>query len=558
MNTKFHPLQPAARYALPQRFTFPFAYTPHQLCLKAAAEVQAYVALQKQWAGELQKGKMFGVLVVQSPKGGLGYLAAFSGQLQGTASHPFFVPAVFDYLQPGGYFKTHEAQITDVNRLIGELSDSAGRKAAAGNLAMVQEVARREIASYQAVVREAKGERDRLRKNGHPSKEQDAALVRESQFQKAELKRLKERWNARIEEAEQLMAGFDCQIADLKRRREQMSFDLQNWLFHQFVFLNARGERADLLQIFASSTQPLPPSGAGECCAPKLLQYAFANGFKPVCMAEFWWGDSPKQEVRRHGEFYPACHGKCEPILRFMLQGLPVEDSPVLVRAAAAKGLRVVYEDEWFLVVLKPSGMLSVPGKLQAPCLMDELLLRRPDLKGAELMVVHRLDMDTSGLLAVAKGLEAFKRLQALFETRQVHKRYTALLSARIPYPVQPLIHEFNGVPHPVGRIALPLCPDVADRPRQMVSYEHGKPAVTYYEILGYEEGCTRVSFFPETGRTHQLRVHSAHQSGLNAPIVGDDLYGTPASRLCLHAAQLLFVHPFTHKQVDVVSEADF
>lgn len=554
----FHPFEPSVKVGLPLRFTFPFAYTPHQLCVVAAGQVQAYVALQRQWKEELQMGKMFGVLVVKSPNGNLGFLAAFSGQIAGSATHDFFVPPVFDYLQPDGYFKKHEADISVVNKRIADIENADERRLAFGRLGDLVSCAEAEIGAFKLQISADKRQRDALRKAGGLSTEQEVELIRQSQFQKAELKRLKAKWNAKIDEAKLAVAFFDDQINQLKKQREEMSFQLQNWLFKKFVFLNARGEKADLLQIFESSTQPLPPSGAGECCAPKLLQYAYVNGCTPICMAEFWWGNSPKQEVRRHGEYYPACKSKCEPILRFMLQGLSVEDSPVLARAVAQDRVEVVFEDDWYIVVNKPSGMLSVPGKINADSLVKHLRRQRTDLSSVELMVVHRLDMDTSGLLVIAKSLDAFKKLQNLFETRQVHKRYTALLNGRIPYPVQPLIHEFNDQPHPVGRISLPLCPDVTNRPHQMVSYDYGKEAVTFYEIVGYEEGYTRVSFFPQTGRTHQLRVHAAHSSGLNTPIVGDDLYGTPASRLFLHAAELLFVHPFTQKTVVFCKEADF
>lgn len=558
MSLKFHKLSSYNGFRLPKRFTYPFAYTPHRLCVEAATQVQAYVALQKEWLAELAFGKMFGVLVVRNKENEIGFLAAFSGQLAGSAEHEFFVPAVFDYLQPDGYFKTHEALISEVNHKIANIKKSQEKADAMKLLADVRQNAENEICNYQIFLKESKNRRDSLRASCGLSAEQDAELIRESQFQKAELKRLKQNWADRIAIAKTKLDSFENEIADLKTKREQMSYDLQHWLFKQFVFLNGNGEKADLLQIFESSTQPLPPSGAGECCAPKLLQFAFVHGYEPLCMAEFWWGDSPKQEVRHQGEFYPACKGKCEPILRFMLQGLSVDDSPVLARAVAPKKIDVVFEDEWYVVVLKPSGMLSVPGKIKADALMDYLVKSRPDLDAANLMVVHRLDMDTSGLLVVAKSLEAFKKLQVLFESRKVHKRYTALLDGRVPYPTQPLIHEFNGIPHPVGRIALPLCPDVTDRPRQMVNYEYGKEAVTFYEILGYEDGATRVSFFPQTGRTHQLRVHSAHAAGLNTPIVGDDLYGAPSKRLCLHAAEISFIHPFTNKLLNIVAEADF
>ena len=259
-------------------------------------------------------------------------------------------------------------------------------------------------------------------------------------------------------------------------------------------------------------------------------------------MAEFWWGDSPKNEIRRHGCYYPACKGKCEPILKHMLQGLSVEENPLLRELQQEKDLEIVYEDDALVVVNKPAGMLSVPGKLDVDSVYQRMKRRYPEATGP--MIVHRLDMATSGLLLIAKTKEAHQNLQAQFKNRIVQKRYVALLS-------EVLAEE-------EGKILLPLRPDPEDRPRQVVDRIHGKTAITHYQVIGREKEGTRVFFYPQTGRTHQLRVHAAHPSGLNAPIIGDELYGKKAERLYLHAEYIAFHHPISGQWIEVEKKADF
>ena len=446
---------------LPEQFTYPFHYTPHPLCVMAAEEVQAYLLSRTDWHNELQQGKMFGVLVIRDNQGTLGYLAAFSGNLAGSNHHPFFVPPVYDLLNPDGYFKEEESRISALNVILSETLD-------------------------------------------------------------------------------------DQSLESLKEERKRRSIALQQWIFRQFRLLNAHGEQQDINQIFEETAHRNPPAGTGECAAPKLLQYAYTHGYHPMAMAEFWWGDSPKGEIRRHGNYYPACRHKCEPILGFMLQGLEVEPNPLLTSNTDATQLETVYEDEYLLVVNKPAGMLSVPGKTGQASVLSILQERYPDATGP--ILVHRLDMATSGLLLAAKDKDTHTELQKQFEGRTVKKRYIALL---------------DGVPQDKaskGFIRLPMRPDFDNRPLQMVDYEYGKPAVTRYEILetSTNGNKTRIAYYPETGRTHQLRVHSAHPEGMNSPIVGDPLYGQPADRLYLHAERLEFRHPKTQQMLRISKAPTF
>ena len=427
----------------PQRFTYPFCYEPHPLCRAAATEVQQYIAEHEEIRSDADRGKMFGVLVVDSTDG-LAFLAAYSGLLAGRNDWPYFVPPVYDAQQPDGHFKTTEHEIS----LISHHSPLTSK---------------------------------------------------------------------------------------------QMSQELQLWLFHQYQLLNARGETKDLVDIWQSYYSreklrrkfPLPPGGTGDCCAPKLLQYAYQHGLKPVCMAEFWWGAPTKEEVRQHLNFYPACRGKCKPILTWMLQGLDVDPNPETLGLQRME-IPTVYEDDALLVVDKPSGMLSVPGRIEDYSVETVMHERYPDS-----IVAHRLDMGTSGLLIVAKNGDAYRILQQQFIRHEVRKKYIALLE-----------HPGQGT----GVISLPLRPDPMNRPRQVVDMAHGKRAVTRYEFIGDR----LVALWPETGRTHQLRIHCAHPDGLSNPIVGDELYGTRSQRLCLHAAEIWFRHPVSGDEMHIKSEIPF
>ncbi|MBR1415139.1 MAG: RluA family pseudouridine synthase [Prevotella sp.] len=529
MTAIFHPLQTDIRPS--EGMNNPFDYEPHPLCVEAAGQVRAYLGGHPEWAEELAAGMMLGVLVCRDAKGQLGFLAAYSGQLGGREDWPWFVPAVFDYLQPDGYFKREEAEITAINHRIDELEQSPEYVALQRQLAQLRMQAEQETEAYRQLMAEAKARRDRLRQAGQDSDE----LIRESQFQKAELRRLRQRWNGTISETEEQIKPMESAVSALRQERRERSDALQRWLFDQFLMLNEHGERRTLTDIFAQTPQRVPPSGAGECCAPKLLQYAFANGLQPVCMAEFWNGRSPKAEVRHHGQYYPACRGKCKPILEWMMDS---KASPSSSKGPEKARLPLVELGESFIVVNKPAGLLSVPGRTGEESV--ESLLRQ---QYGQVYMVHRLDQDTSGLLVVALTEDAYHALQRQFLARVVYKRYIALLDGEV---------------HGRGTISLPLRPALLDRPRQVVDHEHGKEAVTDYEVLGREGACTRIALTPHTGRTHQLRMHCAHAEGLGCPIIGDRLYGKPAQRLCLHAAELAFNHPLTGERLHFTSPVPF
>ena len=450
----------------PERFTYPFCYEPHPLCQLAAKEVQAYIDSHAEIKEDADNGKMFGVLVVDTPEG-VSFLAAYSGLLAGRNDWDYFVPPVFDAQQPDGYFKTKEREIS----LTSHLSPLTSKK---------------------------------------------------------------------------------------------MSQALQLWLFHQYQLMNARGESKDLVDIWQGyysreklrRKYPLPPGGTGDCCAPKLLQYAYQQNLKPVCMAEFWWGRSTKEELRQHGNYYPACRGKCKPILTWMLQGLEVDVNPEKLGFPHLE-IETVYEDDDLLVINKPSGLLSTPGRVEQYSVETVMRQRYPDA-----VIAHRLDMWTSGLLIVAKSKDVYRPLQQQFIKHQIKKRYIALLDT-LHSPLSSLHSPLSPLPSPTGTISLPLRPDPMNRPRQVVDMEHGKRAVTDYEFLkslpsSGEVGGVLVALYPQTGRTHQLRIHCAHPDGLGCPIKGDELYGTKADRLYLHAEQIWFHHPVTGQEMHLEVPAPF
>ena len=543
----------------PHQFTFPFCYEPHPLCRLAAAEVEHHIVESGVWQGETSCGKMFGVLVVRYELGvrnyelgvrscELGFIAAYSGLLAGRNDWAYFVPPVFDAQQPDGHFKVTERSISDINREIDCIRHSDEYKRVKAEEAALRQKAADRIAAMKQHIASAKAERDRRRSDAqaglvHISEAETAAMTRESQTLKADLRRLKQRLDMELSAAHALTFQYDERIAALRQRRRSMSDELQRWLFMQYRMLNARGEERNLIDIFSTTTHGIPPAGAGDCCAPKLLQYAYSHGLQPVCMAEFWWGESPRQEIRHHLSYYPACRSKCLPILTHMLQGLDVEPNPLT--ATASEELKIVYEDDAICVVDKPAGMLSVPGKDNVESVETIMRPRWHQYDGNPIMV-HRLDRDTSGLMVVARTLEAYHSLQQQFACRTAAKRYEAVL---------------DGVPAlQQGTISLPLMPDITDRPRQRVDMEHGKPSVTTYRVVSTQNHRTLVWLFPHTGRTHQLRVHCAHPLGLATPILGDPLYGrgTAAPRMYLNAAELEITHPVTGRRMQWKSESAF
>ena len=564
----FHPFHHTSEN-VPARMNNPLDYEPHPLCIQACREVQEMLARREDWQEEIARGKMFGVLIVENVKTDTnvpkwGYLAAYSGQIGGRSDWEDFVPAVFDYLQPDGYFKTHEAEISRINQSISHLEKDERMKEARTLIRQLQEERKRTIAAYQEKMKEAKAKRDSRREAGNLSEAEEAEMIRESQFMKAELRRLKKSLSEKTA-LETEFEDYQENILRLKQLRKQLSDALQQWLFSQFRMLNQEGESKDLLEIFRdealkeypqaaiatsriAALKMVPPAGSGECCEPKLLQYAYQHGYKPLQMAMFWWGESPKEEIRHHLQFYPACNGKCKPILHWMLPASTFE--PEAINLSIYNKVETLYEDREIAVIHKPEGLLSVPGKDAAQPSVYALMRRKyPEATGP--LIVHRLDMATSGVLLIAKTEFAYHRLQQAFLNHQIQKKYVAIISGKdIPG---------RDIPEK-GIISLPLLPDYLNRPRQMVNHEQGKEAITEYEILERIDGShLRIALYPKTGRTHQLRVHCAHQEGLNAPILGDPLYGNEkAARLHLHAEEITFEHPLTGKKITIKRKADF
>jgi len=593
----------------PRQFTYPFCYDVDPLAEAASLELQRYIADADLMSTEKGCGKMFGVLVVEyeDEEGALqrGFLAAYSGLLGGRNDWSYFVPPVFDAQQPDGHFKRTEREISAINREIASIEHDPGYLQSVAQHEQTKKRLQAEVDAFKAEVDAAKVRRDARRKSGEPlSEEEQAEMIRESQFMKAELRR---RRKAMKQAESTLNTQHSTFLKSLQRKRKQMSDELQRWLFSAYRMLNAKGEERDLIDIFREYTHAMPPAGAGDCCAPKLLQYAYLHRLRPVCMAEFWWGESPASEIRHHLHYYPACRSKCLPILTHMLKGLDVAPNPLAQKRHTAEP-RVLYADEYIMVVDKPAGMLSVPGKaesvrseysdsanisieeyfanLQLPTnsqfTTEQFTIGEADNSKLKiqnskfLKAAHRLDMDTSGLLVLARTEQAYVELQRQFASRETMKRYEAVLSG-VPTQNSKLKTQ-NSSAQPSGcleAISLPLIADINDRPRQRVDMEHGKPALTLYNIVEVravdantavayttkkvDKGRTLIHLYPKTGRTHQLRVHCAHPLGLACPILGDPLYGTErADRMYLHAAELTFRHPVTGETMHFLSPSGF
>ncbi len=583
----------------PRQFTYPFCYDVDPLAEAASEELQHYIATTGLMSAEKGCGKMFGVLVVEykDEEGALqrGFLAAYSGLLGGRNDWQYFVPPVFDAQQPDGHFKRTEREISAINREISAIEHDPQYLQSVAQHEETMKRLQAEVEAFKVEVDAAKARRDARRKSGEPlSEEEQAEMVRESQFMKAELRRRRKA----MEQADSTFNNpYATLLKSLQRKRKQMSDELQRWLFAAYRMLNAKGEERDLIDIFREYTHAMPPAGAGDCCAPKLLQYAYQHRLRPVCMAEFWWGESPASEIRHHLHYYPACRSKCLPILTHMLKGLDVAPNPLAQKRHTAEP-RVLYADEYILVVDKPAGMLSVPGKADdsASVSVEEYFANNSKFKTQNskfLKAAHRLDMDTSGLLVLARTEQAYVELQRQFASRETVKRYEAVLCG-VPKHTTPHSTFHSDVPEPITQnskfkiqnsskqpegcleaISLPLIADINDRPRQRVDMEHGKPALTLYNIVEVraadantavayttkkaDKSLTLVHLYPKTGRTHQLRVHCAHPQGLACPILGDPLYGTErADRMYLHAAELTFRHPITGEPMHFLSPSGF
>lgn len=538
--------------SIPNRFNYPFSYQPHPLAVIAAEELMEKLDQLKDHDFGLKGsdeglGKMFGVLVVTDLSGNIGYLSAFSGKLNGGNHYEGFVPPVFDTLDKNGFYRVGEEAINKVNRTISALESDEKYIHLISTLDQISQEADIELRTMKSDFNTSKKERHLLRQHLSESKSDNDKttlenLEHESIRQHYLMKDRKKYWRKSIADLMERIGLFEDKISLLKEKRKAMSAALQQKLFEAYSFCNREGCNKNLFQIFDITEDATPPSGAGECAAPKLLQYAFLYGFKPVTMAEFWWGKSPSSEIRKHQHYYPACNSKCKPILGHMLHGMEIDPNPMLSEKDVHPDFDILYEDQHLLVINKSADFLSVPGKQDLKSVFSLVKIKYPEATGP--LMVHRLDMSTSGIMLIAKSTEIYRDLQQQFITRKISKRYIAILDG--------ILNDES------GSVDLPLRVDLDDRPRQLVCYDYGKPASTKWKVISRDQNTTRIYFYPITGRTHQLRIHAAHQQGLNLPIKGDDLYGKREKRLYLHADQLTFVHPVTKKVITVNCPAEF
>ena len=547
---------PISEIKLPEKFTFPFYYKPHPLAKIATREVQEYLENQTDFKHNfglsednttLPIGKMFGVLVVKNSKNEIGYLTAFSGKLADKSLPDKFVPPVFNMRSYGSFYLKGEEEITEMNHQLSFLEQNENYIHLKNSLQNITKSINDDLEKEKEKLKRYKKERKARKKTGKSTlnksdfKLLEKKLIQESFNNQFYYKELEEYYKNKVAEKRKELAAFDDEVASIKKERKEKSNYLQQTLFSKYAFLNHKKESRSLLDIF-NNPAIKPPAGSGDCSAPKLLQHAFLNDLTPICMAEFWWGISPNSAIRKHKNFYPACQGRCKPILTHMLGGIEMDENLLLENLAENQELEIVYEDNVLLIVNKPSEFLSVPGKNISDSVYTRIKEKYPKATGP--LIVHRIDMSTSGILLLTKTKEAHKVLQSQFIKRTIKKRYVALLDGDLT--------------ENSGTIKLPLRVDLDDRPRQLVDFEYGKNAETNWQIIKKENGKTKVYFYPITGRTHQLRVHAAHKDGLNTPIVGDDLYGKKENRLHLHAEFIEFSHPETNKIMSFTIAADF
>ena len=547
---------PISEIKLPEKFTFPFYYKPHPLAKIATREVQEYLENQTDFKHNfglsednttLPIGKMFGVLVVKNSKNEIGYLTAFSGKLADKSLPDKFVPPVFNMRSYGSFYLKGEEEITEMNHQLSFLEQNENYIDLKKSLQNITKSINDDLEKEKEKLKRYKKERKARKKTGKSTlnksdfKLLEKKLIQESFNNQFYYKELEEYYKNKVARKRKELAAFEDEIGSIKKERKEKSNYLQQTLFSKYAFLNHKKESRSLLDIF-NNPAIKPPAGSGDCSAPKLLQHAFLNDLTPICMAEFWWGISPNSAIRKHKNFYPACQGRCKPILTHMLGGIEMDENLLLENLAENQELEIVYEDNVLLIVNKPSEFLSVPGKNISDSVYTRIKEKYPKATGP--LIVHRIDMSTSGILLLTKTKEAHKVLQSQFIKRTIKKRYVALLDGDLT--------------ENSGTIKLPLRVDLDDRPRQLVDFEYGKNAETNWQIIKKENGKTKVYFYPITGRTHQLRVHAAHKDGLNTPIVGDDLYGKKENRLHLHAEFIEFSHPETNKIMSFTIAADF
>lgn len=537
------------KIALPKKFTFPFYYEPHELALLASEELQEYLTKQSDinysfgLEGDADGiGKMFGVLVVENEKQEIGYLNAFSGNISNQNELNRFVPPIYNILSVDSFFKKDNDELVALSQQLSKLEKDENYRVLKEQIKKTRKEVSEIISNEKERLRIRKINRKKAKKKQKtPTVAFKNKQIEESLNDTFYLRELQVYYDAKYSKQENELTSFENELARLKQLRIDKSNALQQKIIAQYSVKNTKGETKSIIEIFDDLNRTAP-SGTGDCAAPKLLQYAFSNKLKPIALAEFWWGKPGKAAIRKHKNYYPSCQGKCEPLLGHMLAGIELDKNLLLENLAKDKEIKILYEDEQILLINKPAELLSVPGKQIKDSVYNRLVEKYPNAE--KYLIIHRLDMSTSGIMLLAKNKYANKFLQKQFITREVKKRYTALLDGIIS--------------DDYGEINLPLRLDIDDRPKQLVCYEQGKKALTKWKVLERKNGETRIEFTPITGRTHQLRVHAAHVLGLNTPIVGDDLYGKKNRRLHLQATYIQFTHPTTKKVMEFSLDAEF
>lgn len=525
--------------ALPDELAYPHQYRPHKIAILAASELQRYLESQNDFIhnfGLKNKennavGKMFGVLVVKDQDHNIGYLAAFSGKIANSTKHTQFVPPVYDMLCPNGFYRKKEAEIEAITRQLKILQSDRKYQ-------LIKHTFTNKRLEFDTLIhqetRKIKHRRKQRKKNRNIDNQKN---INEEFY----LREYEVYLNSQLAAIKSKYDEYQKILKELKEKRKQTSNTIQNKIFEEYLFINAKGKQKNIPSLFQKKSNQIA-TGTGDCCAPKLFQFAFKNALHPIAMAEFWWGAPLPGAIRKHRNFYPACKTKCQPILQFMLEGLKVQKNPLFPLITKSKPLKILYEDAYIIAIDKPINYLSISGKETNVSVQSYLTHQFPNEKN--LLLVHRLDMATSGVLLISKNNEIHKALQNQFITKTIKKRYVAILNGAISQ---------NS-----GAINLPIRVDLEDRPKQMVCHSFGKTAVTKWKVIEKKQGTTRVYFYPITGRTHQLRIHAAHYKGLNTPILGDVLYGSANERLFLHAESLQFVHPVTGKEMHITAEVPF
>ncbi|MEZ9258113.1 pseudouridine synthase [Vibrio splendidus] len=538
--------------SIPTRFTFPYYYTPHPTCELAMLQLQQ--SLIDCGVNETSQGNLYAVLLVQNPiTQELGYLSAFSGlqldpSLASQLNNINFVPPAFDSEQFQSHNSANLARQSQLADDIKKLQQSHNLDVLVAELEELTVESAQAIEAFQLAMTVNKAQRNELREQANQEKalgnlESAANLLKQlgnqSSQEKRDLKALRIEWKQKIAERQSQVDLIESELKNRKQDHQAISEQLETQRLSHYRFINQALESKSLLELLDGKDAL---EGSGDCCLPKLLNFAFEHGFRPLALSEFWWGVPPTDIIRQHANLYPVCQSKSFEILDHQLSDIELEDNPLIVNPAVGKSFDIVYEDNEIVVVNKPEEFLSVPGKFIEDSVYTRIKARYPNATGP--LIIHRLDMSTSGLLILALTAESNKNIQKQFIDRTVEKRYTALLDG-----------EITGVS---GYISLPLRGDITDRPRQLVCHEHGRNADTYWEAIGTSNGKTKVHLYPKTGRTHQLRVHCAHPLGLGVPIRGDDLYGYKRERLHLHAGYLKLIHPTTGEWMEFEVPSEF